>query len=155
MPIPPKVTIPFTQEKYDFLRQEITRLQTARDEANERVKVAREMGDLSENGAYHYGKFELASISRQLRSVQYQLAHGVVTSKKSDGTVGFGSTVSLQNAERVITYMIVSQFESDPRQGKISVDSPIGNAVLGKRVGDIVKIHVPAGTLTYTVISIT
>ncbi len=153
--IPPKQDpIPLSPEKYSQLEKEVVRLTAERDAASERVKVAREMGDLSENGAYHYGKQELASYSRQLQQVQFLLKYGVVTTSSGSGQVEFGSVVTVSDGKKERIYSIVSQYESDPYTGKLSVESPIGLALLGKRVGDVVTITVPAGIITYTILKI-
>ncbi len=153
--IPPKIEpIPLSPEKYANLEQEVIRLTAERDAASERVKVAREMGDLSENGAYHYGKMELASYSRQLRQAQFLLKYGVVTTSSGSGVIEFGSEVTIHDGKKERVFTIVSQYESDPYTGKLSVESPIGLALLGKKVGDVVPIAVPAGTITYTIVEI-
>lgn len=153
--IPPKIDpIPLSPEKHAELEREVVRLTMERDAASERVKVAREMGDLSENGAYHYGKQELASYSRQLREVHFLLKYGVVTVSSQSDVVEFGSTVTVSDGKKEREFSIVSQYESDPYTGKLSVESPIGLALLGKRVGDVVTIAVPAGEIKYTVLKI-
>lgn len=153
--IPPKIDpIPLSPEKYAELEREVVRLQQERDAASERVKVAREMGDLSENGAYHYGKQELASYSRQLREVHFLLKYGVVTTSSNSGSVEFGSKVTITDEKKERMFSIVSQYESDPSTNKLSVESPIGQALMGKKVGDVVSISVPAGEIKYTILNI-
>lgn len=153
--IPPKIDpIPLSPEKYANLQSEVVRLSMERDAASERVKIAREMGDLSENGAYHYGKQELASYSRQLRQVQFLLKYGVVTTSSGSGLVEFGSTVTVSDGKKERVYSVVSQYESDPYTGKISVESPIGLALMDKKVGDVVEVSVPAGRITFTILKI-
>jgi len=153
--IPPKQDpIPLSPQKFAELQLEVLRLAKERDAASERVKIAREMGDLSENGAYHYGKQELASYSRQLRQVQFLLKYGVVTRSSHSGVVEFGSTVTVSDGKNERVYSIVSQYESDPYTGKISLESPIGLALVGKKVGDVVSITVPAGEIKYKVLKI-
>lgn len=147
-------TIPFTHDAFKKLQTEHERLQKELELVKERVKVAREMGDLSENGAYHYGKFELGNISRQLRQVQHQLKNGYVVAKTTHSVVDFGATVTLEAEGKQITYMIVSLYEADPRAGKISDESPIGKAVLGKKVKDTVTVLLPRGEITYTIVQI-
>ena len=107
------------------------------------------MGDLSENGAYRYAKFELGSLGRQLRELRFKLKNGYVPIIKSGrnpaDAIDFGSTVTVRDGENFLTFLLVSQYESDPAQNKLSTESPIGRAVVGKRVGDVVKVKLPAG----------
>lgn len=147
--------IPFTREAHEQLVKEKQRLTIELEAVKERVRVAREMGDLSENGAYHYGKFELGSISRQLRQVVYQLKHGYILSTKTNDRVNVGNVVTISDANRSVDYRIVSAYEADPRKGKISQESPIGQALLGKKVGDTITITLPSGEKTYRVEKIT
>lgn len=147
--------IPFTQEAHDHLRKELQRLTVELEAVKERVRVAREMGDLSENGAYHYGKFELGSVSRQLRQIQYQLKHGYILSTTTSDYVKVGNVVTISHAGDQVEYRIVSAYEADPRKGKISQESPIGQALLGKKVGDTITIALPAGEQTYRLEKIT
>lgn len=136
------------QQRYDFLQKELVAVMA-------RLKVAREMGDLSENGAYKYAKFEISDIRRQLSNLKHLLALGYVATKKShDGKVGFGSEVTLQSQKGRMSFTLVSQFESDPQAQKISDSSPLGQAVLGKSTGESVTVISPAGVLCYTIISV-
>lgn len=149
-PLPPP--IPFTSEAYQKLKEDLSRLEKLREEVVVRLTAAREMGDLSENGAYKYAKQELGTIGRQVRELRYKLKFGhVVTSKRTDGTIDFGSTVTITNPSRTITFLLVSEYESNPSEQKLSTKSPIGAAVIGKKVGDVVTIALPTGTTTYTI----
>lgn len=144
--------IPFTKAAYDKLLTESKRLTEELVAVKERVKAAREMGDLSENGAYHYGKFELGSISRQLRTIHHQLTQGFILSKPTDNTrVHIGHSVVVKHGEKQLTFTLVSQYEADPQAGKISTDSPLGKAILGKKCGDTAKVETPMGTKEYTI----
>ncbi len=148
-------SIPFTKEAYEKLKAEQHRLTKLREEVVIRLTTAREMGDLSENGAYRYAKQELGDIGRQMRHINYQLKFGhVVTKTSSDGVINFGSTVTIENQDRSITFMLVSEFESNPTENKLSTSSPIGMAVVGKKIGDVVTILLPAGEVQYTITKI-
>lgn len=145
-------TIPFTKAAFEKLVAEEKRLGVELEAIKQRVKDAREQGDLSENGAYHYGKFELGSISRQLRSVKHQLSNGYIIRKPTDNTVvQVGHTVTLTANRTLSTYTLVSQYEANPKDGKISIESPIGQAVLGKKVGEAIEVNTPAGQRSYTI----
>lgn len=149
-------SIPFTQDAYEKIKSDVKKLQQERVEIMERLKTAREMGDLSENGAYKYAKFELGRVSRQLRDLKHLLTHGVVTQKANNTSqVDFGSTVTIQNPDQELTFTLVSEHESDLSAQKLSMTSPIGSALMGKSVGDTITIDAPAGSISYTIIQLT
>lgn len=155
MPFQAKIDpIPFTKDAYEKLQTEYDRLLQEREEVKERLTVAREMGDLSENGAYRYAKQEMSSIGRQLRDLMYQLKFGVVITKTQSEIVDFGTTVTVSDGVKESTYLIVSKYESDPKQNKISGESPLGSALVGRKVGDRVEVVLPHSTILYTVLSI-
>lgn len=148
--------IPFTAEKYNQMQQEFDRLTLLRKEVMVRLQTAREMGDLSENGAYKYAKFELGDIGRRLRELRKLLDAGeivrVVAAK--NGVIVFGSTVTLKGEAGEITYQFVSEFESDPSQNKLSFASPLGRALRDKKVGDTITVHAPVGAINYKIIEV-
>jgi transcription elongation factor GreA len=155
MPNTPSAKIPFTQDAYQKLQQDFDRLTTERSEVMKRLQTAREMGDLSENGAYIYAKFELGSIGRQLSSLKHLLTQGVVVQKNTNSnTISFGCTVTLQTGQKEVTFTLVSQHESNLAERKLSTESPLGQQILGKRVGEIVVVHAPSGMTTYTIMKI-
>lgn len=118
-----------------------------------RVQVAREMGDLSENGAYKYAKFELGNTRREIGRLKRLLLHGKVIPKKANPTVvGFGVTVVLLLKGKEMTYTLVGKHESDPFQGKLSQESPLGQALLGRKVGDVFQLELPAGPVEYKIL---
>lgn len=144
--------IPFTASALNLLKAEKKRLQLLRKEVLIRLKEAREQGDLSENGAYQYAKFELGNIGRQLRDLNYKLQYGYVpvASSNSD-SIEFGKTITLKSSQKILKFMLVSQYESDPAQRKLSTASPIGQAVVGKKKGDTVVVQLPAGEESYLI----
>lgn len=147
--------IPFTKEAYEKLQKEQERLTRLREEVIVRLQAARELGDLSENGAYKYAKFELGNIGRQLRNIHYQLSHGeIVDNKNTSGLVDFGSRVTIKNDRHTLVFILVSEYESDPKQGKLSFTSPIGRAVSGKKTGDQVEVVSPAGHTRYMIVKV-
>lgn len=155
MPIPkPTPTIPFTQQAFQKLRNDYQLYQKEKKEIMERLQTAREMGDLSENGAYKYAKFELGRVSRQLRELKHLLDNGYITTTKTQGVVDFGSTVTVQHDSQKMTFLIVSAHESDLTQHKLSMDSPLGQALMGKSVGDTMTVKAPAGNMSYTIMAI-
>lgn len=161
MPLNPQITptIPFTKEAYDSLKIEKARLLQLRVEVSQRLKEAREQGDLKENEAYQYAKFELGNIGRQLRDINYRLQHGYVAALAAAGaatSAQFGTTITLKNLENntELTFMLVSEFESNPAEKKLSTSSPIGAAALGKKLNEIIVVTTPNGPKTFQIVSI-
>lgn len=144
-----QVVVPLTAEKYEQLRQDFRKFKKLQEEILVRLQSAREMGDLSENGAYKYAKFELGNVRRKLREIRYLLKHGEVQEKASASEAGFGNKVKLVNGDRELVFTLVSQHESNPGAGKLSTESPIGKAVLGKKAGEEVIVELPDGRVKY------
>ncbi len=145
--------IPFTKSKYQAMQQQVDTLRTELAAVKIRLNEAREMGDLSENGAYKYAKFEIGRINRELRVMTDLLQRGEVITAGKEVQGGFGSFVSLQNsAGKTIRYQLVSQYESDPMTGKLSLESPIAQAIAGKKAGTTVVVEVPRGLQAYTIV---
>ena len=119
-----------------------------------RLQTAREMGDLSENGAYTAAKSELRDTDRKLRHLERLLKWGVVVETKKDGKIQFDSKVTLNNGQKQTTYHLVSGFEADPLKGKLSVYSPLGKALLGKTTNEQVTITTPQGETSYQITSV-
>lgn len=132
----------FTPKGYASLPEQLTRLQLYREEVVVRLQKAREQGDLSENGAYKAARFELSDTDRNIRRVQYQIKYGRAVQPPTDGSVGIGSVVTLGKADgKTVSYTIVGTYEADPLGGKISPESPMGQALMGKRVGASVDVN--------------
>lgn len=146
--------IPFTKDAYEEMQRDFERLSVEREEILVRLQTAREQGDLSENGAYKYAKFELGNVNRQLRRLTHLLRYGVITQSRNQGVVEFGSTVTLESNGKKLTFTLVSEHESNPAKQKLSFKSPIGQAIIGKKVGDNVKVQTPAGETIYTLLTI-
>lgn len=125
-----------------------------RAEITERIKTAREFGDLSENAEYDAAKNEQAMIEGEILEIEQKLKYAVII-KDGDkkGTVSLGSKVDFTDDEtgELYTYEIVGTTEADVEQGRISNESPIGNALLGKKAKDSVMVAVPAGVMKITV----
>jgi len=151
MPPKPKA-IKLTQEKLDQSKIEKIKLEKTRKEILIRLQTAREMGDLSENGAYTAAKFELRDTDRKLRLLNRLIRWGKVVKSKHDGIVDFDSIVILKNSQKQVKYHLVSGFESDPEKGKLSAYSPLGKAILGKKKGDSIELETPNGQISYKII---
>ncbi len=126
-----------------------------RAEITERIKTAREFGDLSENAEYDAAKNEQAMIEGEILEIETKLKYAVII-KDSDvkkGTVSLGSKVDFIDDDlgELMTYEIVGTTEADVEQGRISNESPIGNALLGRKAGDTVKVQVPLGITSITI----
>ncbi len=147
-------TISFTKEGYDKLVNDLEKLKKEREEVVIRLRTAREMGDLSENGAYKAARFELSSTDRQIRRINYLLQSGEVVEKNTSGKIGFGSKVTIQSSKATLSFILVDKFESDPQKHMLSFQSPIGKAVLGKKEGDRIKVTTPNGVVEYNIVKV-
>lgn len=144
----------FTKDGYEKLQKEQEALLVKRKEVIETLKKAREMGDLSENGLYKAAKFELGDTDRKLRRAKTMLSQATIVTKTSNDTVGIGSTISVLIGEKKDTFTIVGDFEADPINKKISQNSPIGRALMGRKVGDTISFSAPSGSVVYTLLKI-
>jgi len=148
-----------TQDGLRKLEEELEHLKgTRRKEIAERIKQAKEFGDLSENAEYEDAKNEQAFVEGRILQIDQMLRSARVIDNNTANVdmVAVGSTVRLKDvgAGDEITYTIVGSAEADPLQDRISNESPVGHALLGRRRGETVTIRVPAGTLKYTILEI-
>ncbi len=148
--------IQFTPQGYQKLQTDFDFLTQKRKGAVVALHTARQMGDLSENGAYKAARFELSDIDRRLRRLTYLLRSGEIAPvKTTSGHAEFGSRVTLVDENKnTLTFILVEGFESNPAEEKISLHSPLGRAVSGRKAGDVVTVHAPAGQKSYTILSI-
>ncbi|MFO0970834.1 MAG: transcription elongation factor GreA [Candidatus Saccharimonadales bacterium] len=140
-----------TKEGVTELQAELSELKAKLLDVIESIKTARDQGDLSENAEYHAAKEEQERVDNRIAEIEHILANAEVISKRTKNTVGIGCTVTLKGGKKPVTYHIVDSVEADPLEAKISDESPIGKALLGKKVGDKVEITLPAGAKTYEV----
>lgn len=148
-----------TPEGLKQLQDEITHLSTVkRDEVAERIRQAREFGDISENSEYDDAKNEQAMIEHRISLLQEKLRRARVIKESDIDTdrVSVGSTVTLRDVEggEIRIYTLVGSAEADPTKAKLSNESPVGQAILGKRAGEVVTVPVPVGSLQYEILSI-
>ena len=142
------------------MEDKVAELEALRKEVMERLVTAREMGDLSENGAYKYAKFELGSIGRQLKRFRGLLENGfpvIQTKGLPSGSVDFGSWVTVQKndgSNKELKFCIVSKHESEPVAQKIAYSSPMGKAVMRKKAGEVITVATPAGDVSYTILAV-
>ncbi|MDX2347525.1 MAG: transcription elongation factor GreA [Nitrospirota bacterium] len=148
-----------TKKGYEALQAELTRLRREeRPKVIQAITEAREHGDLKENAEYKAAKEHQQFIDTRMAELEYKLgsAQVVEISTGESEIVVFGVTVSLLNMESQEgkRYTLVGEDEADIKNGSISVQSPIGRALIGHRVGDIVEVHRPAGMIEYEIQSI-
>ena len=139
-----------TKEGKEELEKRLEYLKlTKRAEITERIKTAREFGDLSENAEYDAAKNEQAMIEGEILEIEAKLKYAVIIKDGiKKGAVSLGSKVEFEDEEtgEVSTYEIVGTTESDVEQNRISNESPIGKALLGQKAGDKVRVEAPAGS---------
>ena len=149
--------IQLTRQGFDKLNTELNELKTMKRPLTvDRLQKARSMGDLKENSGYQSAREELGELDGKILEVEYILNNAeIITTAVSDDTVSLGKkvTVDIRGQQKIIS--IVGEFESDPMNGKISATSPIGSALLDKKVGDTVSVNTPGGAIPYTILSIT
>lgn len=148
-----------TTEGHQKLEQELEQLKTVRrKEVSEKIKVALSFGDLSENSEYDEAKNEQAMVEARISEVEQMLKNASVLDESgiTTDTIGVGSVIKIKHLKlgKEDTYKIVGSTEAAPLQKKISDESPVGKAMLGHHVGDIVDVEAPAGIIQYEVLEI-
>ena len=151
-------TVPMTREGLDKIQTELTELEARRPKVLLQIKEAREKGDLSENAEYHAAREDLSMLEGRIREMRDKIARAVIVDKSKIGgdMVVFGATVKLlsipDNEEE--EYTLVGEGENDPLVGKILTTSPMGQALLTKKVGDKVEVPTPKGSLKFKILEI-
>ena len=146
-----------TPEGKRKLEEELEHLTTAmRQELSDRLFKAIRQGDLSENADYIQAKEEQAFLEGRIKTIQAMLRNVVLIEEQSGGEVRLGSkvTVSEDGLDEMETFLVVGAAEADPARGRISNVSPLGQALLGKRVGDKVAVSAPAGEMAFRIVAI-
>ncbi|MDP4099211.1 transcription elongation factor GreA [Paenibacillus sp. P96] len=148
-----------TQEGLKKLEDELENLKSVkRREVAERIKIAIGYGDISENSEYEDAKNEQAFIEGRIITLEKMLRNArIINSDEIDtDTVGVGAIVTVEDLEfgDIVEYTIVGTAESNPLQNKISNESPVGKAILGKKKGTVVDVNVPAGVIQYKIVDI-
>lgn len=145
-----------TKEGLAKLEKSLAKLEGQRPKAVQRVEAARQMGDLRENSEYHAAREDLALLEAQIDELAEILANSQIVAAKANGnsSIGLESQVVVAQNGNKLTYQLVGEHESDPLQGKISYASPLGQALMDKKVGDKVIAKTPAGEVEYKIISI-
>ncbi|HSX42558.1 MAG TPA: transcription elongation factor GreA [Candidatus Saccharimonadales bacterium] len=143
-----------TQAGIDELQTELDALKVRRVETAEAIRVARELGDLAENAEYQSARQEQERNDGRIDEIEHILANVEVIKSNGKKQVGLGSTVTLQGGKKDMVLQVVGTIEADPLAKKISDESPIGKALMGKKEGDDVEIKTPSDTTVYKIAAI-
>lgn len=143
-----------TKEGYENLKGELDNLlNSERRAVAEKIKTAKEYGDLSENAEYSDAKEQQSFVEGRILEIEHVLKNSEIIDDEhlSCDIISVGCTVHLEASEKELVYRIVGSAEADPKKGYISNESPIGRALIGKKKGDEVEVAVPAGTNKYKI----
>ncbi len=144
-----------TEEGKKKLVAELHELKSVRKrEVANRIEKAKELGDLSENAEYADAKDEMAFIEGRIIELEDTINRGKIIESGGTDAVSIGCTVEIEGGGQKKTYTIVGSSEADPNAGRISNETPIAQALLGKKIGETIEVTLPAGKITYTVRSI-
>ena len=151
--------IPMTQAGAEAIKRELKRLKSVERPKNvAEISTARDHGDLRENAEYHAAKEKQSHIEGRIQTLEDRLARADIidVSRLSGGRVVFGATVRLEDTDSGTNaqYTIVGEHEADLKKGRISITSPIARGLIGREVGDTVKIHAPGGEREYEVLAV-
>ena len=144
-----------TSEGLEKLKAELSQLQTRRLEAADRLKEAFQPGDIEDNPEYETAKEEVGLLDARIYELQEMIGRAEIIKEHHSTVAEPGSTLDVTEEDgSTVTYHLVGAVESDPATGRISVDSPVGRALVGRKKGDKVTVNVPSGTITLTIKSI-
>lgn len=133
------------------LERELEELKSQRGEIADKIAAARDFGDLSENAEYDAAREAQGLLETRIIEIETILQNASIIQAGGSSMVVLGSTVELEANGKTVVYTVVGPVEADPLEGKVSNESPIGQALMGKAVGDTVTINTPKGELAYTV----
>ncbi|MES2121000.1 MAG: transcription elongation factor GreA [Pseudomonadota bacterium] len=146
--------VPMLEEGHRMLNDELKRLKSERPEIVEAIETARAHGDLSENAEYHAAKERQGQIEASIADLEDKLSRALIIDPKSlsGNKVVFGATVTLiDEDDKKVKYQLVGQTEADARVGRISYNSPLGRALIGREVGEEVEVSAPSGDRYYEI----
>ena len=145
-----------TKEGAEKMRTELADMKTRqRDDISKRLRIAIQQGDLSENADYHKAKEDQAFLEGKIKEYEEVLAGAKIIQESNSGAIDVGSWVTIQEQNQPEErYQVVGATEANPRQGRISNESPIGSALLGHRVGDLVVVKTPRGEMKFKVLKV-
>lgn len=144
-----------TKEKFDEFTKELAQLKgTRRKEVAQSLEYAKSLGDLSENAEYHEARDIQATVEDRIAKLEELLKTASIVSGTHSGVVNVGSIVTVEKDSKKVVYNIVGSEEADVATNKISIKSPFGQAIIGKKKGDTFSFTAPSGELTYKVTDI-
>lgn len=147
--------VPMTPDGHAALTAELAALKAERPKISQEIGIARDHGDLKENAEYHAAKDKQGMVEARINEIEDKLSRAEVIdpSTLSGDRVKFGATVELEDVDsgKVVTYRLVGPDESDLKKGTISITSPVARALVGKEVGDEVRVQVPGGIRNYEI----
>lgn len=143
-----------TEKGKTDLENELAELKGRRGDIADKIAAARDFGDLSENAEYDAAREEQGLVETCIAEIEDILQNAELIQVSGSSHVVLGNTVTLQSAEKTVSYTVVGPVEADPLEGKISNESPIGQVLMGKVVGDEVVISTPKGEVSYTIADI-
>lgn len=143
-----------TTEGKTELERELEELKGRRGAIAEKIAEARDYGDLSENAEYDAAREEQGLVESRIAEIEDVLLNAEIITSTKGSKVALGSKVELKTGRKTVNYHIVGPVEADPLEGKISNESPIGVALMGKKVGDIATITTPKGEIKYEIVKI-
>lgn len=152
-----KKDILLTSEGFLELEEELNNLKNVRrPKVIEAIKDARAQGDLSENADYDAARNEQAEVECRIKQIEFMLANAEIIEKSSNHTVDLGSTVTISyvDDDEEEVYSIVGRMEADPFENKISNESPIGKAIIGKKEGDTINVESPTGSYQIKIVKV-
>lgn len=144
-----------TEEKFQALQKQLARLQDSQPQAAKDVARLAEMGDFSENVEYQLAKGRLRSINERILRLEYEINHAqIIQPSIQKNRVEIGHTVSIYNGQNQKTFQILGSTETNPEKGIISYTSPIGSALLGRKLGEKINIKIGPREVEYTIVDI-
>lgn len=144
-----------TKKGLEELKQELNELvNIKRPKILNEIKTTRDLGDLSENAGYHAAKEQQTFMESRINQIEEIIKNAVVKDENKGGKIDIGSNVTLQSEGKTHNYSIVGSSESNPVEGKISYQSPIGSVLMGKKQGDSIKVETPMGITNYKIVKV-
>ena len=143
-----------TDEGKKELEAELEELKSRRGDIADKIAEARDFGDLSENAEYDSAREEQGLVESRIAEIEDILLNAEIIKATKGSKVSLGSKVELKTGKKTVTYTVVGPVEADPLEGKISNESPIGLALMGKKVGDKAVINTPKGEIQYEIVKI-
>ena len=143
-----------TAEGKQELENELMTLKGRRGEIAEKIAAARDYGDLSENAEYDAAREDQGLVESRIAEIEDIVLNAEIIKASKKSSIGLGSKVELKNGSRVVNYHVVGPVEANPIEGRISNESPVGVALMGKKVGDNVTVKTPKGDINYEIVAI-